>query len=75
MNPFQILLVEDDTDLREAISVTLRVRNIAGSPSIRFGFFKTKAVAPLLQGSNNPVPKVKVQFSAPACKRRSDGFR
>ena len=28
MNPFQILLVEDDTDLREAISVTLRLGGV-----------------------------------------------
>lgn len=29
MNPFQVLLVEDDTDLREAISVTLRLGGVA----------------------------------------------
>jgi two-component system, response regulator FlrC len=28
MNPFQVLLVEDDTDLREAISVTLRLGGV-----------------------------------------------
>lgn len=28
MNPFQILLVEDDADLREAISVTLRLGGV-----------------------------------------------